>query len=91
MIIEFYSYLNNEIHPDNYVSLMIDSSLLKSFYVSSSSYLDLVLSNDDSFNFPVICLRLDSALRVFISDVSDFNKLCACFHSYTELPCWWNY
>lgn len=87
MRIEFYSYVDNYVHPDNRVSFFTDSFLLRCFHVSSTSYLDLITFNYDSFNIFVSCVKIDSAdsvLRVFIHDVDDFNKIFDCFESYKE-------
>ena len=89
MRIEFYSYVDNYIHPDNYVSFVTDSFLLRNFYVSDASYLDLITFNNDSFYVSVSCVKIDSAdsvLRVFINYVEDFNKIFDCFESYKIPP-----
>ena len=87
MTIEFYSYANNDIHPDNRVSLVIDSHLLSCFYLSSLFYLDLITFNGDFFSFSVTSVKIDSSvLCVFVSHFSDFNKLSDCFDSYREPP-----
>lgn len=89
MRIEFYSYVDNYIHPDNYVSFVTDSFLLRCFYVSETSYLELTTFNNDSFNVFVSCVKIDpadSVLRVFINDVEDFNKIFDCFESYKIPP-----
>lgn len=89
MRIEFYSYVDNYIHPDNYVSFVTDSFLLRKFYVSDTSHLDLITFNNDSFYVFVSCVKIDSAdsvLRVFIDDIEDFNKIFYCFDSYTIPP-----
>ena len=71
MRIEFYSYVDNYVHPDNFVSFVTDSFLLRNFYVSVSC---------------VKIDPADSVLRVFINDIEDFNKIFDCFESYKIPP-----